>query len=115
MALFSVGITAAGLMTIGHKHCGNIEGQNRKGYWEKTTSTNTETNNTFGLVLEDVETMDFYKIKDGQIVFLSLDEFQIVVKYGNINYPVHVNVKDTVATLKEKSEKPQGKVRLDKH
>ncbi|KAL3089633.1 hypothetical protein niasHT_024870 [Heterodera trifolii] len=61
-------------------------------------------NNTFGLALEDEQTMEEYGIKDGQNVLLSLDEFQIVVRYGMKRHSVNVKGTDTVATLKERIE-----------
>ncbi|KAL3075280.1 hypothetical protein niasHT_033854 [Heterodera trifolii] len=59
-------------------------------------------NSTFGLALEDDQTMDIYKIKDGQTILLSLGEFQIVVRYGMKRHSVNVKDTDTVAILKER-------------
>ncbi|KAL3069319.1 hypothetical protein niasHS_018044 [Heterodera schachtii] len=61
-------------------------------------------NNTFGLALEDDQTMDFYEIKDDQNVLLSLGEFQIKVRYGEKTASVNVKDTDTVATLKGRIE-----------
>ncbi|KAL3089629.1 hypothetical protein niasHT_024866 [Heterodera trifolii] len=61
-------------------------------------------NNTFGLALEDEQTMEEYGIKDGQTILLSLGEFQIVVRYGMKRHSVNVKGTDTVATLKERIE-----------
>ncbi|KAL3089632.1 hypothetical protein niasHT_024869 [Heterodera trifolii] len=61
-------------------------------------------NNTFGLALEDDQTMEFYKIKDGQTILLSLCEFQISVNYGMETLSVDVKGTDTVATLKRRIE-----------
>ncbi|KAL3091425.1 hypothetical protein niasHT_025187 [Heterodera trifolii] len=58
-------------------------------------------NNTFGLALEDTKTMDEYGIEDGQTILLSLDEFQIKVKYGWKSNLVQVKATDTVETLKK--------------
>ncbi|KAL3094933.1 hypothetical protein niasHT_024847 [Heterodera trifolii] len=59
-------------------------------------------NNTFDLALEDDQTMNFYEIKDGQIILLSFGEFRICVMYGRECFPVDVKKTDTVATLKER-------------
>ncbi|KAL3069358.1 hypothetical protein niasHS_018083 [Heterodera schachtii] len=53
-------------------------------------------NNTFGLALEDAKTMEEYGIKDGQTILWSLGEFQIKLKY------VEVNAEYTVKIVKEK-------------
>ncbi|KAL3069354.1 hypothetical protein niasHS_018079 [Heterodera schachtii] len=61
-------------------------------------------NNTFGLALEDTQTMYFYEFKDGQTILWWLDDFQIDVKYGKQKFFVNAKTTDTVETLKRRIE-----------
>ncbi|KAL3069357.1 hypothetical protein niasHS_018082 [Heterodera schachtii] len=59
---------------------------------------------TDGLALKDHQTMDFYKIKEGQTILLTFHEFEIVIKYGMKRFSVNVKQSDTVETLKKRIE-----------
>ncbi|KAL3091424.1 hypothetical protein niasHT_025186 [Heterodera trifolii] len=59
---------------------------------------------TDGLALEDDQTMDFYKIKEGQTILLTFHEFEIEIKYGKKKFSVNVKESDTVETLKKRIE-----------
>ncbi|KAL3089627.1 hypothetical protein niasHT_024864 [Heterodera trifolii] len=61
-------------------------------------------NNAFGFPLENTKTMDFYEIKDGQLVLFSMCEFKINVKYGRKSFLIDVKKTDIVATVKRRIE-----------